>query len=450
MRVNVEISEAEYGKFSNVYLGYVDVVGEQRSIKLNIDFSKVYFFNRDLSSVQFDLFLVSAMVYGIDNLVQRELYSIDGWRREIEVEFPVNHLERWESNVEIFSDLLTFLTGDSWRLTFRQSNVDCFYTDRRRRKRPSYNRSLVKSTSLFSGGLDSLVGIIDQLEKLSNGDRIVLASHFDSNSSGPNSDQTRLFNYLNSKYPTQIYWIQSVVSLSTIDSNGVKVGRESSYRSRSLLFIGIALLLTTTETLIIPENGTISLNYPLTPSRVSTLSTRTTHPYVLSKAQELLNGLGIGVELENPYSLKTKGEVLSECGNLEVLNRIYKQSVSCGKRGRRQHWEIRSGTDQCGVCMPCIYRQAAIHAADMESQLYGNNILNASSVNQFVDMPALFSFLKKPLDTEKVKRDLLVNGTALTNLDSQADLVIKSQAEVKHWLIECGNEFVRQELGQYD
>ena len=65
--------------------------------------------------------------------------------------------------------------------------------------------------------------------------------------------------------------------------------------------------------LLIPENGFISLNIPLTPLRVGTFSTRTTHPLFISQMQDILDALGINVRLSNPYQFKTKGEMLHEC-----------------------------------------------------------------------------------------------------------------------------------------
>ena len=39
--------------------------------------------------------------------------------------------------------------------------------------------------------------------------------------------------------------------------------------------------------ILVPENGVISINVPLTVRRVGTLSTRTTHPYFIQEIQKL-------------------------------------------------------------------------------------------------------------------------------------------------------------------
>ena len=38
--------------------------------------------------------------------------------------------------------------------------------------------------------------------------------------------------------------------------------------------------------ILVPENGVISINVPLTVRRVGTLSTRTTHPYFIQEIQK--------------------------------------------------------------------------------------------------------------------------------------------------------------------
>ena len=68
-----------------------------------------------------------------------------------------------------------------------------------------------------------------------------------------------------------------------------------------------------TVPLYICENGFIALNPPLTENRIGSLSTRTTHPVVLSLLQEIVDRMGIRVSIHNPYATKTKGEMLVEC-----------------------------------------------------------------------------------------------------------------------------------------
>ena len=70
-------------------------------------------------------------------------------------------------------------------------------------------------------------------------------------------------------------------------------------RSRSLMFfshaIAIASCFNKRIVLVIPENGYISLNIPLTYSRTGTSSTRTTHPHYLMLLQKLIDNFNLKV-----------------------------------------------------------------------------------------------------------------------------------------------------------
>jgi hypothetical protein len=106
--------------------------------------------------------------------------------------------------------------------------------------------------------------------------------------------------------------------------------------------------------LIIPENGFISLNVPLTPLRLGSLSTRTTHPHFLALIQELWCNADLRVTTRNPYQFKTKGEVLLGCADQTFLQGLVHESTSCGRFAR---WNYR----HCGRCVPCLVRRAAFH-----------------------------------------------------------------------------------------
>lgn len=448
MKVTIEIDDPEYGKFSDIKLCYQDLDNTIDKVSLTFNHHvKVYDFTADFNSIKFDFFLISAIIYGVDNLFNREIYSTDGWARELNVELPVCNLNNWQGNELLLEEILNFLTGDNWTISFRLNNRNNFYIPKNRRSSSikHYEKEKIKSVSLFSGGLDSLIGVIDELEKLNADEKMVFASHFDYKSVGPNGDQTKLYNYLKTQYPDKIYWIQSKLAIGRKKHGGNPITIENNYRSRSLFFIGLGCYISTTNFLIIPENGTISINYPLTPSRVSSLSTRTTHPLILEKTQLLLNNCGLDIELKNPYTFDTKGEMFEKCGNQNVLNSIYEKSVSCGKRGRKQHWTTKIGTEQCGRCMPCIYRRAALNKVGLDQQLYGNDILSVNSLTN--DLPALFSFLNRGITLEQMKRDLLINGSIpFEKLSDYSEMVLRSKEEVLQLFRDKGNTFVKSQL----
>src|SRR5690606_33855127 len=131
--------------------------------------------------------------------------------------------------------------------------------------------------------------------------------------------------------------------------------------ARSIIFLAYGLLAAsalrassegTSISLVVPENGFISMNVPLTNLRLGSLSTRTTHPYFLRQIQRVWAAVGLNVEITNPYQFRTKGELLVGCEHQNLLQTLASQSTSCGRFGRY-------GYKHCGRCIPCLVRRAA-------------------------------------------------------------------------------------------
>ena len=124
--------------------------------------------------------------------------------------------------------------------------------------------------------------------------------------------------------------------------------------------------------LFVPENGFISLNAPLTPRRIGSLSTRTTHPYFFELMQSIFDSVGIRTSIVNPYQFKTKGEMLIECKNQGLLRDIVSHTVSCSKWKREKQ--------QCGKCVPCIIRRASLLAASIPAFLTNSAIAKLQTI----------------------------------------------------------------------
>jgi hypothetical protein len=271
----------------------------------------------------------------------------------------VTNRNRWDVISEHIALTLRFLTGDLWEVTFRDWPAD--------RPHPAAGLSTVTPVvfdcvSLFSGGLDSLIGAIDCLEA---GRRPLFASH--SGDPSISSPQSRLFDAL-----AKLYQGNSVVErlrmALRLDSDLVpNVATEASTRGRSFLFFALGSFAGSafgkpTEVRV-PENGLISLNVPLDSTRLGSNSTRTTHPYYVHRWNELLNALGIPCTLVNPYWDKTKGEMISECVNPAFLKKLAPLSVSCAHPSYKRY--AQDSIDHCGTCIPCIIRRAAFAASPL-------------------------------------------------------------------------------------
>lgn len=454
MRISVEIRPAKEGQFSEIFLVQET---EQKIKKARLNFSRfhrLFDFTKETNSLEFDFLLLSAIIYGTDDLLARKLYSYNGWTRDIEIEFPVKNLEQWISATNTLEEALSFLTGDTWSISFRKRKTDLLYwpkKNRRKSKIPMYSYENIQFVSLFSGGLDSLIGVINKLDSIPSGKQGLLVSHFDPAYNGPKNDQELILNEFKKYHSNNYYHLRATIGIDQRYADGEKITRDTNQRSRSILFLGIATYIKnkikSVSTIYVPENGTISLNPSLTKSRTSSLSTRTTHPYFFEKLQESLSIIGLDIKIVNPFRLDTKGKMVVDCENISLLKKTYPLSVSCGKRGHKVHWENRNAK-QCGICMPCIYRRAALHKKGWDDDIYGNDLLSVKTVQDAKpDIRALFDYLGTSMSKKAIKRNLLVNGSFnIDNLDDYANLIHNSRGEILNWIRDKGNQQLKNIL----
>ena len=452
MKVNITIPRAVgRGEFSKIKLVYENSENNNISVSLNIDYVDLFKFTKQRSGLAFDIFLIGCYVYGIDILLPREHFSTNGWSRDIEIEFPVESPEIFEKGKTELEHLLSFLTGDEWNISFIKRKVTSLYVFKPRAKvfTDRYRQSF-KKVSLFSGGLDSLVGIIDQLS--SSTDKIVLVSHYDSVFKGAKSDQDKIQKILSKKYP-HYHHIQTRVDLSSTDVNGNARDNEPSLRSRSFLFLCQAIFVAHSVTdgieVLIPENGTISLNHPLTPSRRSSCSTRTAHPHYITKVVDFISKLGLNHLIRNEYEMKTKGEMLENCNDKGTLLATYQHSCSCAKRGHKVHWDVRTAP-QCGVCMPCIYRRVSLHQIGLDNEYVGTNLFNPQKyqLEKLPDVAAFLDYMMNPLSVEDIEKNLLINGTLpLDKVEQYASVVDRTRSQILEWIRDKGSVGIKKKLG---
>jgi 7-cyano-7-deazaguanine synthase in queuosine biosynthesis len=452
MKVKIIIPQAAgRGEFSKIKLEYENTDGNIISVPLNIDYLSLCEFTNQRSGTAFDVFLIGCFVYGIDILLPRKEFSSNGWSREMEVEFPVESPQIFENTKTDLEHLLSFLTGDEWNITFIKREVTLMYLFKpRARVFTARYRQSFKKVSLFSGGLDSLVGVIDHLS--SSNEKIVFISHYDAVFKGAKSDQDKINKILSRKY-THYHHIQTRVDISSTDINGNQRENEPSLRSRSFLFLCQAIFVAHSIDdgidILIPENGTISLNHPLTPSRRSSCSTRTAHPHYLNEVSNFISKLGLNHLIINEYEMKTKGEMLENCINKDMLLATYQHSCSCAKRGHKVHWDVRKAS-QCGICMPCIYRRVALHRIGMDNEIVGTDLFNPHKYKLEVlpDVSAFLDFMASPLSIEDIEKNLLINGTLpLEKLEQYASVVFRTREQITEWIRDKGSAEIKKKLG---
>ncbi len=443
MKIDVCINHSEAAKeFAVVTLrcGVHDV-----ECILDLDFSVLHDRCDIPDPIILDFLFFASVVYGVDKLISREKTD-DRWTRTMEFCLQVSNPEKWSAVIEDLEICLSFLTGDTWKIQFTELQNKLHRP--KQRKRPRRNVPLPAkgdAVSLFSGGLDSLIGAIDYLES-NSANSLFLVGHYDRYSKSA-SDQRRVYGDLEDHY-------QSRLDLLQVKVGPKPSGQEKTYRSRSLLFIALGMYVARSIDnqipLLMPENGAIALNVPLTPSRRGSCSTRTAHPVFLDTLRKIFKDLGIENPLCNPLELKTKGECVEKCLNGSLLRTAAPKSISCAKGGHKSWWPNTSARG-CGVCVPCVYRQAALYRVNWDEEDYGREICQVdldSNKTYPNDFRALVSFLHHNFSEQEIAFLLLENGNIkVDRLPEYANIVMRSMDEVRHLLRDKGNDEIKRRAG---
>lgn len=405
-----------------------------------LDISEASYFVQRVPMVLSGFLILSAEVYAVDRAFNRSKESIDGWSREFDITFKVPSSTLLQQHVEDINSLLSFLTGDYWSCSFVESPAIKW-----EEQEDSQDFQNISQVNLFSGGMDSLIGAIDYLENHDANHKLFLASHYDSKMGGPKKDQHNVVEKLRKQYGDKFIYINPECIAPT-------VSREMTCRSRSLMFLAIAILVASykSQKVIVPENGPVSLNFPLSNSRRAACSTRTTHPLFIQKIRNLLSSWNIDVSIENPYEFKTKGEMVRECKNRDYLLAIVDSSNSCGKRSQHQYMYDNHHATHCGRCMPCMYRKAAL-VGYHDSTTYGITMRTLFHQPKKVsnDFYAMLNYLKRDLSDNDIKRELIIMGMKTNNVhfNDYVNLVKRTRDELKKLLLNEASLEILQYVG---
>ncbi|MBN1509221.1 MAG: hypothetical protein JW955_20415 [Sedimentisphaerales bacterium] len=300
-----------------------------------------------------DLLRLAMSVYSADMLIPRSTAQ-DRWTRECILHLPVADTAAWENARETLERGISFLTGDCWSLSFRELAEG---EDDELPFAEAQDQSEVDAVVLCSGGLDSLAGAI---ARASDGSRIALVGHYGGGSTS--KFQHDVMNALCAAPGLDMRQLSFHVLPPQLPGCG-----EDTMRSRSLLFLGLGIAVANAYgacvPVIVPENGLIGLNVPLTGARVGSASTRTTHPHFISCLNEVVRLIGLNHDIALPYRFKTKGEMLAEAES-DLLRKTMSLSMSCS-HPEQSRWEGETPGQHCGYCLPCMIRHAAVVQAGL-------------------------------------------------------------------------------------
>jgi 7-cyano-7-deazaguanine synthase in queuosine biosynthesis len=317
------------------------------------------------SQAGIDFLWFSAALYVADKKTPRR-HSPDRWTRTFEVTTPVTHPNCWATATPMFTEALSFLTGDQWVFHWRSEQNRIW--NARSVGHASYN-----AVCLFSGGLDSLVGAINLLEDETQA-HVLLLGHYDSPLTS--RVQRHLANTLAEHYGHERVQLVQIgvrpAEARLTQYAPLPAGREVTTRSRSIIFLSLGLAAASARSsgtpLYVPENGFIALNVPLVNARLGSCSTRTTHPYFLTQLQKVLAAVELDNPIVNPFECLTKGEMLIQCKNQLLLRQLACLTVSCAHPDVGRYERVRYGN--CGYCFPCLIRRASLHAIDLDDPLH--------------------------------------------------------------------------------
>lgn len=309
-----------------------------------------------------DLLSIAEAAFAADLRIARDLEE-DRWTRSIRLHVPVADPPRWSALKAAISALLGYLTGDEWELEFRQRGAVSLKLSPVASSPPT-----TKTVCLFSGGLDSLIAGIDLL---SQREPVALVGHYGAGLT--NNIQQRVLAPLRARYGEALREFRFFVQPPKEHSAG-----EPTMRGRSILFLALGVAVASAlkaDRLVVGENGLISLNVPLTLTRLGSNSTRTTHPHVLAMLRDLVISLGLQIAVELPYRFQTKGEMLAGTMDPDLLAVAAPLTMSCSHPEVGRYRGTTPG-NHCGYCVPCIIRRAAFMRAGLPHGTYDTDILS--------------------------------------------------------------------------
>jgi len=308
-----------------------------------------------------DLLDIATYVYVADQATPRGGSGVENagedWRRTFFFRIPVRMPDFWNSSEvsRALRDTLSFLSEDGYSFEFhpmKDAPPLQHYFPFGGDGDPVGTREEV---ILFSGGLDSLGGAIE--EAVTHGRRVALVTH---RSSEKFSRRHRTLQELLAKHAPNAVPVHFPVRINK------KKGLSREYTQRSRSFLYASLGATVAQALGLPrirfyENGVVSLNFHFSDQVVGAKATRTTHPRVLNGFKRILSAVaGKPFEVENQFLWKTKTDVvrqIAEAGCGEMI----RYSTSC-----THPWELTTEKTHCGGCSQCIDRRFAVLAAGQE------------------------------------------------------------------------------------
>ncbi len=322
-----------------------------------------------LPSAIADLFELALAVYAADRLSRRSYCQPDTGQRKIHVRISVTDTGLW-SSLEMerkLKEYLYWVSGDDWSFDFTNQQGQLSERESERYLFCSQPKPPVHA-ALFSGGLDSLAGIVGSLLARPDDSPVLVSGFTHSQLLHQQKSLTArireaIFNEATGSRSTEIHHVAIPFGVRQ-PSNGPRRPEESTQRTRGFAFlafgVGVALQ-AGSNTLHVYENGIGALNLPLNGTQLGVDNYRGVHPRSLMMASEIIElALGRSVNIVNPALFKTKAQ-LCESLNNPSFEPLISSTVSCDSFPIR----TKNSALNCGNCTSCVLRRASLAAAHL-------------------------------------------------------------------------------------
>lgn len=436
--VQDKYTRAIEGQFSHEEPLLLSFVGKKQNLNNDLETIEQALGSK-VNPIILDLYNIALVVYVWDRQISRT-----GLRpRYFSALISVSDKEKWDRIKNQLEGTLRFLTGDTFNFHFVQGKSG--------KRKFKFRKKGKKRVVLFSGGLDSLAGVKWLIDRKIEP---ILVSH--PGMGVISASQRELVKALRNVTGRKLMWHQI---RATAKPSSDLAANEYTEFSRSFLYLTLgaifALKLGISREYIF-ENGIIALNIPLTQSRIYS-NTRTVHPQFLVMYQDLLNSLfGHNLTIENPFSNKTKGEVVKLIDS-KGFRDLLKLTISCPNvTPLRWKGVAIAKTRHCGVCFPCIIRRASIHYANLWNQdaPYADDITTPYSEIPEEGRKLLFEMMDFSRQIEKIPNvneafNVFPQFYSGEQVDPQQlfEMVKRFTAQFKDFLTVRCHKSLRQKLG---
>ena len=322
-----------------------------------------------------DLLELAAYVYCADRMSSRGpkvAVEYQAWARSFHFVVKVRDHTFWsQSDVSAcLSRALQFMAGDrEYRFSFQPGHSTPrtgLFDDEQFRMESSQDLDV----ALFSGGIDSLAGVLNHLETTNQ--QVCLVSH--QSQPGTVRTQGQLVEALKSHYSGRVFHYKFECHLKSIRA------AEETQRCRAFLYTSIAFAIAQAygqDGFSVYENGITSINFPRRADLAEARASRTTHPRTMYHLKQLFLLLGEReMQIRLPFLWKTKTDTLALLSAGQHPELI-PSSVSCSKT-----FQNLGQATHCGGCSQCVDRRFAAYAAKADdidgSGIYANDIISSA------------------------------------------------------------------------